>query len=126
MDKRINEMMCLPIKDRLDSKASFLDQHGRRIRFLSIEQRSRTDSEDILQFKLPAWFDPICDTEIHNYTELTEGAPTYFRELMEQENNSEQDKLEIAITWFDADALNKIHREQSAVSTYRNCPNNYI
>ncbi|KAL0216383.1 hypothetical protein P9112_008567 [Eukaryota sp. TZLM1-RC] len=83
MDKRINEMMSLPIKDRLDWKASFLDQHGRRIRFLSIEQRSRTDSEDILQSELPAWFDLNFDTVSHNYTELTEGAPIYFREFME-------------------------------------------
>ncbi|KAL0219938.1 hypothetical protein P9112_005591 [Eukaryota sp. TZLM1-RC] len=126
MDKRINEMMSLPIKDRLDWKASFLDQHGRRIRFLSIEQRSRTDSEDILQSKLPAWFDPNFDTEIHNYTELTEGAPTYFREFMEQEDSSEPDKLEPVTPWFDADALNNIHTERSAVSTYRSRPNNYI
>ncbi|KAL0210806.1 hypothetical protein P9112_009104 [Eukaryota sp. TZLM1-RC] len=126
MDKRINEMMSLPIKDRLDWKASFLDQHGRRIRFLSIEQRSRTDSEDILQSKLPAWSDPNFDTEIHNYTELTEGAPTYFREFMEQEDSSEQDKLEPVTPWFDADALNNIHTERSAVSTYRSRPDNYI
>ncbi|KAL0218536.1 hypothetical protein P9112_004189 [Eukaryota sp. TZLM1-RC] len=125
MDKRINELMSLPIKDRLDWKASFLDQYGRRIRFLSIEQRSRTDSEDILQSKLPAWFDPNFDTEIHNYTELTEGAPTYFREFMEQEDSSEQDKLEPVTPWFDADALNNIHTERSAVSTYRSRPNNY-
>ncbi|KAL0223318.1 hypothetical protein P9112_002708 [Eukaryota sp. TZLM1-RC] len=126
MDKRFNEMMSLPIKDRLDWKASFLDQHGRRIRFLSIEQRSRTDSEDILQSELPAWFDPNFDTEIHNYTELTEGAPTYFREFMEQEDSSEPDKLEPVTPWFDADALNNIHTERSAVSTYRSRPNNYI
>ncbi|KAL0205512.1 hypothetical protein P9112_000819 [Eukaryota sp. TZLM1-RC] len=93
-------MMSLPIKDRLDWKASFLDQHGRRIRFLSIEQRSRTDSEDILQSKLPAWFDPNFDTEIHNYTELTETAPTYFREFMEQEN-SITDKLGPPIHHYD-------------------------
>ncbi|KAL0216233.1 hypothetical protein P9112_008417 [Eukaryota sp. TZLM1-RC] len=118
--------MSLSIKDRFDWKAFFLDQHGRRIRFLSIEQRSRTDSEDILQSKLPAWFDPNFDTEIHNYTELTEGAPTYFREFMEQEDSSEQDKLEPVTPWFDADALNNIHTERSAVSTYGNRPNNYI
>ncbi|KAL0226424.1 hypothetical protein P9112_013748 [Eukaryota sp. TZLM1-RC] len=126
MDKRINELMSLPIKDRLDWKASFLDQYGRRIRFLSIEQRSRTDSEDILQSKLPAWFDPNFDTVRYNYAELTEGAPTYFREFMEQEDSSEQDKLEPVTPWFDADALNNIHTERSAVSTYRSRPNNYI
>ncbi|KAL0211213.1 hypothetical protein P9112_009511 [Eukaryota sp. TZLM1-RC] len=126
MDKRINELMSLPIKDRLDWKASFPDQYGRRIRFLSIEQRSRTDSEGILQSKLPAWFDPNFDTVSHNYTELTEGAPTYFTEFMEQEDSSEQDKLEPVTPWFDADALNNIHTERSAVSTYRSRPNNYI
>ncbi|KAL0223129.1 hypothetical protein P9112_002519 [Eukaryota sp. TZLM1-RC] len=118
--------MSISIKDRLDWKVSFLDQYGRRIRFFSIELRSRADSEDILQSKLPAWFDPNFNTEIHNYTELTEGAPTYFREFMEQEDSSEQDKLEPVTPWFDADALNNIHTDRSAVSTYRSYPNNYI
>ncbi|KAL0222668.1 hypothetical protein P9112_002058 [Eukaryota sp. TZLM1-RC] len=126
MDKRIKEIMTLSINDRLDWNATHLDQFGKRIRFLSIEQRSRTNSEDILQSKLPAWFDPHFDTEIHIYTELTEGAPTYFREFMEQEDSGNPDKFEPVTPWFDADALNNIHTERSCVSTYRSRFNNYV
>ncbi|KAL0218365.1 hypothetical protein P9112_004018 [Eukaryota sp. TZLM1-RC] len=114
MDKRNKEIMAFPTKDRMDWKAPLLDQCDRKMKIISIEQRSRTDSEDILQYKLPAWFDPRFDTEIHRYTELTRGAPTYFRQFMEQEYSSEPDKLEPITPWFDADSLNNIHTERSS------------
>ncbi|KAL0215653.1 hypothetical protein P9112_007837 [Eukaryota sp. TZLM1-RC] len=112
MGKRIKEIMPLPIKDRLDWKASFLDQYGRIIRFLFIEQRSRTDSEDILQSKLPAWFNPNFDTEIHSYTELTEGAPTYIEEFIEQEDSSELLSVETREEPLNTNAIPEKHERE--------------
>ncbi|KAL0226445.1 hypothetical protein P9112_013769 [Eukaryota sp. TZLM1-RC] len=57
------------------------------------QQQHTTYSEDIQQYKLPAWFDREFDNEIHNYAELT-GALTSFEEFMEQKDSSESDMLE--------------------------------
>ncbi|KAL0220031.1 hypothetical protein P9112_005684 [Eukaryota sp. TZLM1-RC] len=57
MDKETHEILAKPIKDRLDWEAIHLNQYGRRIKFLAIERRSRADTDDFLETKLPAWMD---------------------------------------------------------------------
>ncbi|KAL0208716.1 hypothetical protein P9112_011303 [Eukaryota sp. TZLM1-RC] len=126
MDREIHVILAKPIKDRPDWEAIHLDQFGRRIRFLAIERRSRTDTDDILETKLPAWMDSYFDTIIHNYSEVEDGAPTCFREYMEQADSTNPSKLDPVSDFFDADALNNILTEISSVSTFRSRPNNFI
>ncbi|KAL0219697.1 hypothetical protein P9112_005350 [Eukaryota sp. TZLM1-RC] len=126
MDREIHVILAKPIKDRPDWEAIHLDQFGRRIRFLAIEQRSITDTDDILKTKMPAWMDSYFDTIIHNYSEVTDGAPTCFREYMEQAVSINPSKLEPVSDFFDADALNSILTERLSVSTFRSRPNNFI
>ncbi|KAL0226145.1 hypothetical protein P9112_013469 [Eukaryota sp. TZLM1-RC] len=126
MDREIHVILAKPIKDRPDWEAIHLDQFGRRIRFLAIERRSRTDTDDILETKLPAWLDSHFDTIIHNYSEVEDGAPTCFREYMEQADSTNPSKLDPVSDFFDADALNNILTERSSVSTFRSRPNNFI
>ncbi|KAL0225624.1 hypothetical protein P9112_012948 [Eukaryota sp. TZLM1-RC] len=57
MDRETHVILAKPIKDRPDWEAIHLDQFARRIRFLAIERRSRTDTDNILETKLPAWID---------------------------------------------------------------------
>ncbi|KAL0223936.1 hypothetical protein P9112_003326 [Eukaryota sp. TZLM1-RC] len=101
-----------------------MDSFGGKIRFLAIERISRTDTDDILETKLPAWMDSYFDTIIHNYSEVTDGAPTCFREYMEQADSINPSKLEPVSDFFDADALNNILTKRSSVSTFRSRPNN--
>ncbi|KAL0219714.1 hypothetical protein P9112_005367 [Eukaryota sp. TZLM1-RC] len=126
MDREIHVILANPIKDRPDWEAIHLDQFGRRIRFLAIERRSRTDSDAILETKLSAWMDSYFDTIIHNYSEVTDGAPTCFREYMEQAESTNLSKVEPCSDFFDVDALNNILTERSSVSTFRSRPNNFI
>ncbi|KAL0219027.1 hypothetical protein P9112_004680 [Eukaryota sp. TZLM1-RC] len=107
MDKEIHVTLAKLIKDRPDWEAIHLDYFGRRIRFLAIERRSRTDTDDILETKMPAWMDSYFDTIIHNYTEVTDGAPTCFREYMEQVDSINPSKLKPVSEFFDAHATYK-------------------
>ncbi|KAL0207781.1 hypothetical protein P9112_012409 [Eukaryota sp. TZLM1-RC] len=126
MDREIHVILAKPIKDRPNWEAIHLDPFRRRVWFLAIERRSRTDTDDILETKLPAWMDSYFDTIIHNYSEVTDGAPTCFREYMEQVDSINPNKLEPVSDFFDADALNNILTERSSVSRFRSRPNNFI
>ncbi|KAL0226232.1 hypothetical protein P9112_013556 [Eukaryota sp. TZLM1-RC] len=70
--------------------------------------------------------DSYFDTIIHNFSEVTDGAPTCFRKYMEQADSINPSKLEPVSDFFDADALNNILTECSSVSTFRCRPNNFI
>ncbi|KAL0218427.1 hypothetical protein P9112_004080 [Eukaryota sp. TZLM1-RC] len=94
MDKEIHEILAEPINNRPDWEAIYLDQFGRKISFLAIKQRSRTDTDDILETKLPAWINSYFDTIIRNYSEVTDGAPTCFREYKEQVEGINPSELE--------------------------------
>ncbi|KAL0211478.1 hypothetical protein P9112_009776 [Eukaryota sp. TZLM1-RC] len=126
INRELHVILAKPIKDRPDWEAIHLDQFRRRIRFLAIERRSRTDTDNILDTKLPAWMDSYFDTIIHNYSEVTDGALTCFKEYMEQAGSINPSKLEPVSDFFDADALNNILTERSSVSTFRSRPNNFI